>query len=178
MFRKMLNFGAIIGLSLLVTACSKPLFKVTELTPEANRVAISQLKPKNNCVVVGEKEGVANVYQVQFKKVNKATNTYSESPFTTGGESTQASGDESIVLQTEPKKTKATKDELIESAKNDLLNKAALFEAPKGKRIVVYYGEEKWICGNQRTCLNAKGELKINQVTSLRIPAEIYECSL
>ena len=178
MFRKVLNFGAIIGLSLLITACSRPIFKVTELTPEANRVAVSPFKPRDNCKIVSEKEGVANVYQVQYKRVS--VNSAATDPFTAGGGvSAQAGSDaKSVVMQTEPQKTRASKDELVESAKNDLLNKAALFEVPRGKKIVVYYGDEKWSCGSQTTCFNARGELKINQVTSLRIPAEIYECGL
>ena len=181
MFRKVLNFGAIIGLSLLVTACSRPIFKVTELTPEANRVAVSPFKPRDNCKIVSEKEGVANVYQVQYKRVSSAANSAGsgDSAFTTGGaKSTKTNSDGSMIVQSEPKKTRASKDELVESAKNDLLNKAALFEVPRGKKIVVYYGDEKWSCGSQTTCFNARGELKINQVTSLRIPAEIYECGL
>lgn len=182
MFSKVLNFGAIIGLSLLVTACSRPIFKVTELTPEANRVAVSPFKPRDNCKIVSEKEGVANVYQVQYKRVSSVANSAGsgDSAFTAGGgmSSSKVGSDGYAVVQTEPKKTRASKDELVESAKNDLLNKATLFEVPRGKKIVVYYGDEKWSCGSQTTCFNARGELKINQVTSLRIPAEIYECGL
>ncbi len=181
MFSKVLNFGAIIGLSLLVTACSRPIFQVTQLTPEANRVAVSPFKPRDNCKIVSEKEGVANVYQVQYKRVSSVANSAGsgDSAFTAGGaKSIKTDSDGYAVVQSEPKKTRASKDELVESAKNDLLNKAALFEVPRGKKIVVYYGDEKWSCGSQTTCFNAKGELKINQVTSLRIPAEIYECGL
>lgn len=178
MFSKILTFGAIVGLSVAFTACSRPIFKVTELTPEANRVAVSPFKPRDNCKILSEKEGVANVYQVQYKRVQ--ANSAATDPFTAGGgvSSSQVGSDGYAVMQSEPKKTRASKDELVESAKNDLLNKAALFEAPRGKKIVVYYGDEKWSCGSQTTCFNARGELKINQVTSLRIPAEIYECGL
>lgn len=179
MFSKFLTFGAIVGLSVAFTACSRPIFKVTELTPEANRVAVSPFKPRDNCKILSEKEGVANVYQVQYKRVSANVAGSSDSPFTAGGAtSTKTNSDGSMMMQSEPKKTRASKDELVESAKNDLLNKAALFEAPRGKKIVVYYGDEKWSCGSQTTCFNARGELKINQVTSLRIPAEIYECGL
>ena len=73
----------------------------------------------------------------------------------------------------------ATMELLRESARNDLLNKSAyLVEVGSSKRLVVYQSKEIWMCTSKEVpeipCANAN--FKIEDVSSLRVAGEIYEC--
>ena len=149
MLNKILGVVAFCGVSLLLVACSsKPLYQVTALSSDAHRLAFSQSKPMG-CMLVGEKEGIARI-----------------------GE------------------TSATMEMMRESAKNDLMNKSAyLVEVGSSKRLVVYLASEKWSCkaekgfmskmtggSNENPEIPCHEGFKVNEVSSLRVAGEIYEC--